>query len=158
MALGIVNLLLLKKFFNYLFIFVCAGSSLMPGLFSSWSKWGLLFSYGAWASHCGGFSCHGVQALGYVGSVVVDPRQGIEPVPPALAGGFFATEPPGKPFFYFLKNIFICLFGCIGLGCGMWELVPQPGSNTGPPAMGGQSLSHWITREVPSLERALAFY
>ena len=108
-ALGIVNLLLIKKFFNYLFIFVCAGSSLMPGLFSSWSKWGLLSSCGAWASHCGGFSCHGVQTLGYVGSVVMDPRPGIEPVSPALAGGFFATEPPGKPFFSFLKNIFIYL-------------------------------------------------
>ena len=25
------------------------------------------------------------------------PGSGIEPVSPALAGGFFATEPPGKP-------------------------------------------------------------
>ena len=25
------------------------------------------------------------------------PRSGIEPVSPALVGGFFATEPPGKP-------------------------------------------------------------
>ena len=25
------------------------------------------------------------------------PRSGIEPVSPALAGGFFTTEPPGKP-------------------------------------------------------------
>ena len=25
------------------------------------------------------------------------PDQGIEPVSPALAGGFFATEQPGKP-------------------------------------------------------------
>ena len=25
------------------------------------------------------------------------PHPGIEPVSPALAGGFFATEPPGKP-------------------------------------------------------------
>ena len=25
------------------------------------------------------------------------PGPGIEPVPPALAGGFFTTEPPGKP-------------------------------------------------------------
>ena len=27
------------------------------------------------------------------------PNQGIEPMSPALAGIFFTTEPPGKPFF-----------------------------------------------------------
>ena len=27
------------------------------------------------------------------------PNPGIEPVPPALAGGFFTSEPPGKPLF-----------------------------------------------------------
>ena len=41
----------------------------------------------------------------YAGSVVVAhgltgtwtlPRTGIEPVSPALAGGFFSTEPPGR--------------------------------------------------------------
>ena len=26
------------------------------------------------------------------------PNPGIEPMPPALASGFFTTEPPGKPF------------------------------------------------------------
>ena len=26
------------------------------------------------------------------------PNLGIEPASPALAGGFFTTEPPGKPF------------------------------------------------------------
>ena len=26
------------------------------------------------------------------------PNPGIEPMSPALAGGFFTTEPPGKPF------------------------------------------------------------
>ena len=33
--------------FSYLFIFVCAGSSLLPALFSSFGEWGLL-SCGAW--------------------------------------------------------------------------------------------------------------
>ena len=28
------------------------------------------------------------------------PNPGIEPMSPALAGGFFTTEPPGKPNFY----------------------------------------------------------
>ena len=41
-------------------------------------------------------------------------RQGIEPLSPVLAGGFFTTEPPGKSsmlcgFFFFLNKLF--LFG-----------------------------------------------
>ena len=28
----------------------------------------------------------------------VPPRPGIEPMSPALAGAFFTTEPPGKPY------------------------------------------------------------
>ena len=31
------------------------------------------------------------------------PGPGIEPVPPALAGGFFTTEPPGNPKKWLLK-------------------------------------------------------
>ena len=31
----------------------------------------------------------------------------------------------------------------------MWDLVPQPGIEPGPLALGGQSLSHWTTREIP---------
>ena len=85
------------------------------------------------ASHCGGFSCCGVQALGAWASVVVAcglsscgswalerrlsssgirawslcgmwdlPGPGLEPMSPALAGGFLTTAPPGKPLkFYF---------------------------------------------------------
>ena len=30
----------------------------------------------------------------------------------------------------------------------MWDLVPQPGIEPGPPALGARSLSHWITKEV----------
>ena len=36
------------------------------------------------------------------------PRPGIEPVSPASAGGFFPTEPPGKPEICFFLN-----FKCI---------------------------------------------
>ena len=32
------------------------------------------------------------------------PRPGLEPVSPALAGGFLTTLPPGKPLKYFNKN------------------------------------------------------
>ena len=53
----------LFSFFNfylflYLFIFGCAGSSLLHGL---------LLSCSVWVSHCGGFSYCGAQALGCVG-------------------------------------------------------------------------------------------
>ena len=79
------------------------------------------------ASHCSGFSCCGVRALGTRASVVAahglsscgsqalerrlsscgarasllhgmwdHPGPGLEPVSPALAGGFLTTAPPGK--------------------------------------------------------------
>ena len=34
--------------------------------------------------------------------------------------------------------------------CCTWVLVPQPGVEPGPPALGAQSLSHWTTRKSPS--------
>ena len=34
-------------------------------------------------------------------------------------------------------------------GCSMWDLVPWPGIELRPPALGAWSLSHWTTREVP---------
>ena len=49
-----------------LFIFVYAGSSLLPRFFSSCSKWGLLCSFGVWA-YCSDFSCCRSQALGCMG-------------------------------------------------------------------------------------------
>ena len=63
-------------------------------------------------SHCGGFSCCEAQALGTQASVVVArglrcsaacgiPRSGLEPVSPALAGGFLTTAPPGKSLISF---------------------------------------------------------
>ena len=57
----------LKIYFTALFIFGCAGSSLLLKAFSSCSKRGLLFSWGEQASHCGGFSCCRAQALGCTG-------------------------------------------------------------------------------------------
>ena len=78
---------------------------------------GVLSRCGAWASHCGSFSCGGAQALGAWVSVdaacrlrgcgkpcslpcsIWDlPRPGIEPMSPALAGGFLTIEPSGKPY------------------------------------------------------------
>ena len=51
----------------YVFIFGCAGSSLLRGLLSRCAKWGPLSSCSAWASHCSGFSYCGEQALGCSG-------------------------------------------------------------------------------------------
>ena len=38
--------------------------------------------------------------------------------------------------------------------CGLiavctWELVPRPGMEPRPPALGAWSITHWTTREVP---------
>ena len=53
-------------------------------------------------------------------------------------------------FKVYFKNIYLLIFVCLivpGLSCGMWNLVPQPGIEPGPSALGAQSLSHWTTRE-----------
>ena len=109
-------------FLSFFFLsFVCAVSSLLLGLFSSCIRWGPLSSRGAWASHCGDFSCCRAWALGHVvfsscGSRTLKHRlsscgpqalllhgmwnlrrSGIEFMSPVLAGRFFTTEPLGKP-------------------------------------------------------------
>ena len=52
----------------------------------------------------------------------------------------------------------VLLVACGILSCGTstlsrgeWDLVPLPGIEPRPPALGVQSLSHWTTREVPTL-------
>ena len=49
-----------------------------------------------------GSSVHGISQARILEQVAISfsedlPHPGIEPVSPALAGGFFTTEPPGKP-------------------------------------------------------------
>ena len=85
---------------------------------------GATLRYGVWASHCGGFSCCGTQAIGRTGfsssgSQALErrlsscgaqaqllhgmwdlPGPGLEPVSPALAGGFLTTAQPGKSCFF----------------------------------------------------------
>ena len=99
----------------------------MHGLFSSWGEPGLLSSCDVWALHWSGFSC-GPRALGcsdfssrssqalehwlnscgtgaqLLGGMWDPPRLGIESMSPALVGGFFTTEPPGKPTLLNLKQ------------------------------------------------------
>ena len=99
---------------------VRAACLLLHGLYSSFGEQGLLSSCSVQASHCGGFSCCRAQALGHSGfcscgtwaiecrlnscgawaqlfhSMRDYPGLGIKPMSLALAGGFFATEQPGK--------------------------------------------------------------
>ena len=49
-------------FFNYLFIFGCAGSLLLPHLFSRCDEWGILCD--AQASHCSSLHCCRARVLG----------------------------------------------------------------------------------------------
>ena len=111
--------------------------------FSSCSEWGLLFvarashcggffcctawALGAWASvvvahglsSCGSqalerrFSSCGARAYLLCGMWdLLGP--GLEPAPPALAGGFLTTAPPGKSqACIFFKN-YLFIFGCVG--------------------------------------------
>ena len=77
---------------SYLF-FLAAQVFIAAQAFSSCSEQGLLFSCGAWASHCGGFSHCRAQALQHAGVVVVMcglsctvacrlfPDQGLNPCP-----------------------------------------------------------------------------
>ena len=51
-----IFVLLFISFYLIIFIFGCAGASLLQGLFSSCGNRRLFSSCGAWASHCGGFS------------------------------------------------------------------------------------------------------
>ena len=104
-------------FFYLFFIFGYFGSLLLCMGFLQLQRAGVRER----ASYCGGFSCCRARALGAWASVVVahglsscgsraqllrgmwdPPRPGLEPVSPALAGGFLTTAPPGKPHHLFL--------------------------------------------------------
>ena len=56
------NFIFFINLFIYSFIFGCVGSPLLPGA---------TLGCGVQASHCGGFSCCGAQAIGTWASVVV---------------------------------------------------------------------------------------
>ena len=57
--------------FIYLFILTTLGLHCCPRSFSSCGEHRLLSRFGAWASHCSGFSCYRARAPGYTGSLVV---------------------------------------------------------------------------------------
>ena len=57
--------------------------------------------------------------------------------------------------FFFFKHLFIWLSP--GLCCGTWDLVPWPGIEPRPPALGAGHLTHWAAREVPA-HRLVSFW
>ena len=126
----------------YLFNLGCVGSSLLCMGFLQLRRAGAALSCSARSSHCSGSCCGaraigtrgsvvvalrlsscGLQALerrlsscGARAQLLRGmwdlPGPGIEPVSPALAGGFLTTVPPGKPppecFSIFFKAFFPC--------------------------------------------------
>lgn len=51
--------------------------------------------------------------------------------------------------FIWLSLIFIVAYGIFS--CSLWDLVPWPGIERGPPVLGMKSLSHWTARGPASL-------
>ena len=89
----------------------CGKWKLLSICCAGFSFWGLLLLWGL-GSRCVGFSSWGPWALehrlnscgaqAYLLCSMWDfPAPGTEPVFPALAGGFFTTEPPGKLYYPF---------------------------------------------------------
>ena len=107
-ALGISRGLSVLLKILHLLIFACAGSSLLHVGFLQLQQARATLPCSEWASHCGGFSCCGAGGFGCTGfsscgaqasllrSTWNLPGPGIEPVFPALAGGFLSTVPVGK--------------------------------------------------------------
>ena len=46
------------------------------------------------------------------------------------------------------RGIFVAACELLVAAC-MWDLVPRPGIEPGPPALVARSLTHWTTREIP---------
>ena len=126
----------------YLFISGCAGSSLLRGL-SLVAVRGLLIVMaslvaerglsGVWISSFGSRALeHRLNSCGAQAQLLCSichlPRPGTEPMPPALAGGFFTTEPPGKPSF---KQIYIWLHQVFAALWHVGSQLPKQGSDLG---------------------------
>ena len=65
-----------------------------------------------------------------------------------------------KFHFLFFWYLFTYL-AALGLRYSIWDLVPWPGIEPRPPALGTWSLSHWATLEVPNsaiLKKKIRFY
>ena len=72
---------------------------------------------------------------------------------------FICMSATNKVNYYFLNILFLFIWLCwvlvaareiFDLCCTMWNLVPWPRSEPGPPTLGAWSLSHRTTRGVPT--------
>ena len=74
-GVGIIFLLIYLFIYLFLFIYLLAvlGLHCCTRAFSSCGERGAMLHCGAWASHCGGFSCCGARTLGARASVAVAP-------------------------------------------------------------------------------------
>ena len=67
-------------------------------------------------------------------------------------------------YLFWLRQVLVAARGTFVAACGllvaackllvvacMQDLVPPPGIEPRPPALGAQSLTHWTTREVPKI-------
>ena len=73
---------------------------------------------------------------------VKDFRSKMQSIFPAIPGNSF--------FFKFLSavGVRVLITAHRTFSCSMWDLVPWPGMESGPPALEAQSFSHWTAREV----------
>ena len=66
---------------------------------------------------------------------------------------FYVDSLKTRVWVCFLFSVYLAALGlccCMQtLSCSMWALVPGPGMEPRPPALGTWSLSHWTAREVP---------
>ena len=124
--------------YNFVYLFLAMlGLHCCVGIFYSCKEQGMLSRGGAWAFHCGDYTCYGAQALGCTGfsscgtwhqqlwlpssraqaqqlwstgllvcSTWCPSESGVKLVSPLLAGRLFTTEPPGKPYTFFLIYFF----------------------------------------------------
>ena len=60
---------------------------------------------------------------------------------------FSINQTPGRLWEQRIQGILHFSMAVPGLSCSMRDLVPRPGIEPGPPALGAWSLSPWTTRE-----------
>ena len=131
-----------KCVYVYIYLFGCAGPLLLQAGLLQLQRVGATLCWGAWASHCGGFSCCGARALDVQaqGLPCVDlaavqhgtwnlPVPGIEPEVPVLACRFLTAQPPGFRFFPCLGYCDQCCYGhryaCVFLNYSLFCIYAQ---------------------------------
>ena len=91
---------------------------------------------------------HGLQGTRGFSSCVLRgmwdlPRPGLEPVSPALAGGFLTTAPPGKPYLFIYLFIYLFRLHCVACG------IPAPRTRDRTRTLSHESPNHCTARQLP---------